>query len=504
MSDFFDNESEIEEKTEAETEEKKPKKKNDLKKIVAYVLCLAIIIGGCALATLLIPKKKKASSLESSEGQEIKVLSLKPDSVKKVTVESKKGTLRLYNEGNKWYVDGVKKECISTDKTELIIDAATEISAIKEVTGKVSEVDCGFDKPEAKAEILTNKDKVISVLIGKSAPFGESCYLKRSDTENIYVVENGIKDKWDKNSLELTENNMPAVSMSDDITEYFKDGQLNSCDSITVTGKNYPQPLVVVPNDDSSKFAFIPYVVKSPDNHLADKVDKIFEWFGGGVSANGAYSYDANDFSKYGLNDPDITLSMQLKNKTHVFKLAKQEDGTYAGWCSARDTIYKINVSDADENFTYVLNSKATDFYMNLVFLYSIDDLTDFVIKDTNNTYSFSVKANSDKDSSDKYIVKSGDKKINSANFQNLYEYVLNLSYKEYDVTNPKQGEKITVEFHLKDGTVKTTEFIRVSDLRFEPYENGKALGRVASADLYKMVKYAKALVNGETLPSLG
>ena len=57
MSDFFDNESEIE-KAEEERPEKR-KKKNDYIKIIVYALCLSIVIGGCFAVKWLLPKKKK-------------------------------------------------------------------------------------------------------------------------------------------------------------------------------------------------------------------------------------------------------------------------------------------------------------------------------------------------------------------------------------------------------------------------------------------------------------
>ncbi|HCH29042.1 MAG TPA: hypothetical protein DEW35_05985 [Ruminococcaceae bacterium] len=501
MSDFFDNESEIE-KPEQENSEKKRKKKNDFTKIIVYVICLSLVVGGCFLAKRFIPKKRKAST-PASESNEIKLLSLGSDAIKSVTVQNAYGTLSFYGENGSWYIEGITKEKINTAKTASIVEAAGNISAIKEVTEKMTVADAGLDNPEIKAEILKSDDTVVSFCIGKDSSVGNGCYFKNDDNEKIFLIDNIIKDDLGKDALSLAESKMPAVSMSDDISEYFQDGKLYNCDSITVTGKNYPEPLVVVKNDDPQAAEYIPYKIKSPDNHLAENIDKLFEWFGGGITADGAYSYGISDFARYGLNDPDISATIQIKNKTHTFKLAKQDDETYAGWCSARDMIYKIKVSD-DDGVKEIVNSKASYFYSSLVCLYSIDDLTDFVIKTADNTYSFAIKANSDQNSADKYVVKTAGRKVDCKSFQNLYEYIITLSCEDFNVKNVKKGEKITFEFHLKNGGVDSIEFVRASDTRYEYSENGKAMGQISSTRIIKTLKYASALANGETLPPLG
>ena len=165
MSDFFDNESEIE-KAEEERPEKR-KKKNDYIKIIVYALCLSIVIGGCFAVKWLLPKKKKATTAPPAESKEITVLSLKTDAVKSVTVQNASGTIKLLNEGGNWYIDGVKKENIDTLKTESMADTAVNISATKEVTGKMTPADAGLDNPEIKAVIVRSDDTSVSYSIGK-------------------------------------------------------------------------------------------------------------------------------------------------------------------------------------------------------------------------------------------------------------------------------------------------------------------------------------------------
>ncbi|MBO4467776.1 MAG: DUF4340 domain-containing protein, partial [Clostridia bacterium] len=496
MSDFFDNEPELEEVTE-ETEEKKIQKKNGVLKIAVYAFCVAIIVCGCFFAKEFIPKKEKknTSTPSSSSEEEIKVLDLDTSKLKSITVNNPKGTLNIYsetaNESTSWYVDGVNKELISTYSTSLLATAATNITASREIT-EMTDADCGFDAPSFRTEILGSDDSKISFMIGKDAAIGDGCYLKIDGKSEIYLVDNTIKTSLNKEAIDLADaDSMPRVTETDSTKAFFENGELYSCDSITVTGKNYPKPLVIVQNDDQQIAEYVKYKITSPDDHLADNIDDLFALFANGVTTDGAYSFDAADPAGFGLNDPDITVTMKLNDKTSVFKFAKRDDGYYAGWCSDGKVIYRVALSTIES----VVKSKATDYYSKLVCLYYIDDLTSFAVKTSDKTYSFGIAANSDTKSEDKYVITHDGKKVDCKSFQNFYQFVISTPCEEYGTTNAS-GDKISFEFAFKNGGKDSIEFIRISDTRYQYSINGKAMGQVSATRLNKIVKYSGQLVN--------
>ena len=106
MSDFPEKETENTENTENEfstvfsdpTEHKsahKTQKRKRLPVIIASLLAVAVLAGGTAAVIKLIPEKEESTS--SSAFKTIKVLELKTDELKTVTVTNKNGEFKLYS-----------------------------------------------------------------------------------------------------------------------------------------------------------------------------------------------------------------------------------------------------------------------------------------------------------------------------------------------------------------------------------------------------------------------
>ena len=183
MSDFPEKETENTENTENEfstvfsdpTEHKsahKTQKRKRLPVIIASLLAVAVLAGGTAAVIKLIPEKEE--STPSSAFETIKVLELKTDELKTVTVTNKNGEFKLYSvkeesesssssssssssEKVKWYLDGYEKDVISSSSAESIVSAAAAVTAVREITTKTA-AECWLESPETKADIVTNDD----------------------------------------------------------------------------------------------------------------------------------------------------------------------------------------------------------------------------------------------------------------------------------------------------------------------------------------------------------
>lgn len=515
MSDFFDNEDELEKEPSEEPADKpekvkkkdKPAKKSafgGIFKIIIYVVCVAIVAVSCFLVVKFIPKNEDNSDTGSSTASDkIQVVNVELNDVDTVTVKNKKGLLKIYgetlNSEKKWYVDGVKKELISDSISSYLVSTATSVSATKKID-KMSAADCGLVDPYLTVEIGKSDGSAVNYAIGKDANIGDGCYFKLDGEDNIYLIESTVKDELDVEALDLADADMmPAVSVTDSTKDYFENGTLQSFDSITVTGKNYAKPLKIVENDDGQISEYIKYKVISPDEHLADKIDDLYQLFSNGVNSDGAYSFYAADLAKFGLDKPDISISMQMKNQVNTLRFSLQSDGNYAGWCNSSELIYKISPSIIET----VAKSKATDYYSRLVCLYSIDELSGLTIKTNDKEYSFRIEANPDTESEDKYKIYYGGKNIDCKSFQNLYEYVVSLSSDDFETKDAVLSEKMILEFRFNNGTTQTLEFVRVNETKYRYSINGKPMGRVSSSKISKIIKNAGKLANGEKLSEL-
>lgn len=513
MSDFFDElDTEKEEdgakKPSSEKEEKRPKKKNGLLKVLIYFLCVLIIGSVAFLVIKKIPKRKDESNTGSNtETKEFAVLSIPTDSITNVNIENSKGPLKLYSEKDasdkdatvKWYVDGVPKDKTSDALVSAVVADISNINATEEITKKTAK-ECGFSDPEITAEILYGKGKRKEVLIGLDAPIGDGCYLKFGDEDKIYLVNNSIKTGLNVDAIALAKAEMiPAVAQNSSNSSYFDNDQLTTCDEMTVSGKKFPKTVRIVPNTDKELGEYIPYTVVAPEERLADNVDSVFNLFANGIQTTGIYSFYAEDYSRFGLNNPDISLTMKLGNQTYIYKFALQSDGKYAAWCNNGNVIYSVDGASLGE----IVNCETSDFYSSIVCLYSIDDLTGLNIKSKDTAYSFDIKSNSDKDSEDKYIITYKGKKIDCHSFQSLYQFIISIPCYDYTTNKVSSTDTFALEFKMKTGKTNTILFTRVDETKYQFSINGKPIGKVASAKLTKMIKYTKKLIDGEKFESL-
>ena len=124
-------------------------KRNRLPVIIAAVLAVAVLAGGTVAVIKLIPEKEESTS---SAFETIKVLELKTDDLKSVTVTNENGTFKLYSvketaestdssssdtagEVN-WYLDGYEKDVINTSSVKSIATKAATVTAVREITAK--------------------------------------------------------------------------------------------------------------------------------------------------------------------------------------------------------------------------------------------------------------------------------------------------------------------------------------------------------------------------------
>lgn len=496
ISTIFSNPQEHEQKT------TKNQNKKRLKIVISSVLAVAILLGGTFAVIKLIPEKEDptAPTLE-----EITVLDLETDDIKEVSVKNKNGTFKLTSKQTKkddqtttvWLLDGYSSDLTDSYSLENIISSVSSVSAIREITAKSSK-ECGLDKPLVKADIKT-KDKKITLSVGDKSPDNSGVYVKVSTDDKIYLVEDTLDETLTFEALDMANTDaIPALDISEKYSEYYTDETLSSFDSLTVTGVNFPQKLVIVPSD-AEMSQFLPYTVTSPMKRSADNIDSIFGVFTTGITVNGAYSFDvsANTLNSLGLNNPDFTITAKFGDYEHTYKFKKQSDGDYAVIGTDSKMVKKVALSDCP-----FLEYGASNFYSSFIFLESIDTVSNLTIKDGDKTYSFNVKSNDDEEDEDnKYIVDYKGKKIGSSNFQSFYQLVVSLSCNDFTIDNLNQKAEVSLIFKYNDKKPTTTiDFVKANATNYQYSVDGVEMGKVSSSQVKKLLRNLDKLISGEEI----
>ena len=489
-------------------------KKRLLPKVIAAVLAVGVLAGGTVAVIKLIPEREEDTSTPSIET--ISVLDMKSDDFKSVTVTNENGTFKLYSVEEtetsdssdtssseptvNWYLDGYDREVIDSSAAGSIAGYAASLEAVREVTSK-STAECGLENPTVKADVVKNDGSEFSILVGSESPDNTGTYVKLSTEEKIYITETDLKGNFTFDALSLAETgSVPGITVTDDMKDYKgDDGALSSFDTITISGKNYPEKVVLAPNTDENLSAYAAYMTVSPTKRIADNVDGIFGLFKSGVSASGAYSFDTSVSSRknLGFDNPDLTATIKVGSVTQTYSFKQQEDGDYAVWYDGAKLIKKVSASSLS-----FIDYKVNDYYASWVCLQSINELSNFTVKTPDKTYSFDIVYDDSEDAEETYVITYEGTKLVAENFQNFYQECISLSCTDYTIDKVINEPAMSFVFTYSDTSREKTavEFKKAGETKYQYSIDGIDMGKINSSSLNKILRQVEKVANGESV----
>ncbi|MBR3908815.1 MAG: DUF4340 domain-containing protein, partial [Clostridia bacterium] len=313
-------------------------KKNRLKIGLSLLLAVAVLVGGTFAVVKLIPEKEVETT---PLNKKIMILEYDIENCEKVSVKNQNGTFELLSkivkdtdeqdgevvEKKAWYMKGYKESMTDSDLIESVVITLGDISAIREITTR-SKKECGLTNPVIEAKIWLDKEE-ITVSIGGKSPDNAGVYLMLSTSDKIYLVGDDLQEDLSFADLDMaTTETQPGITLPDKYSHYYESGNLTRFDSITITGKNFPEKMEFVQNQDDNISGYVPYSVVKPTKRTAENVPGLFSVFSTGFSVQGAYAYDASKttVNALGLNNPDFVLSAHFGSYTYSYKFKQQED----------------------------------------------------------------------------------------------------------------------------------------------------------------------------------
>ncbi len=484
------------------------KRKKRLPVIISCFLAVAILIGGTIGIIKLVPEretnKEQAPSYES-----IEVLNLDSDELETVTVQNENGGYKLYSVKEKedssssssasvvnWYLDGYEKNLISTTATLSAVDTLADITALKEIT-KMTADDCGLTNAKTKAVLLNKDGEEITLLFGTASLDDSGYYFKTSNSDKIYLIESYYISTANQSVLDFGDtSNMPAFPLTSDMTDFKNnDGELLKFEKLTISGKNFPTALVIEENPNKTLIDLVGYITTSPTKHIAAGTDDIFDMFKFGLTTSGVYSFNksASSLKEFGLDNPDFTVTMEIKGITHTYKFKKQNNDYCAVICDGVDLIKKV-ASTSIGFIDYVTK----DFYSSWVCLISIDDISSLVIKSPESTDTFEFSNTKGENEEEILNVSHNGNEFDTDTFKNFYQQLISIPCSDYTIDNIllKADYSFTFNFKEEIGGKNVIEFVKVTETRYQYYSDGVAMGKVTSAELKKIFNALEKLTD--------
>ena len=534
MSDFLENEKNIqpENEVEAETEIKEeyhdeldefssvfadPQAHNDKPKssgkkrlvaIIAAFLAVAVLVGGTIAVINLIPVLEEDES-QGSIFEDIKVIDVDSEKLSTVTVKNSKGEFKFYSEisedteessntssGDKktvsWVLDGVDKEKTSASSINAIISRAASVTATREINTKTA-ADCGLDNPVIKVDVTSNEVDDYSILVGSASPDGTGTYLKLSNSDKIYIVSDSAFSSFEFEALDLANISAFTAATFTNTTGYLSDnGVLATFDELTIGGKNFGETVKIVPNSADDELAsFVAYNVVSPVKRIADEtnVSAAFGLFAESLSVAGVYSYDvdAASLAAVGLDNPDLIVKLTVGGETKTFKIA-YVDKEYCAVINDESTMIR---KVATSNITFA-GATTQSFYSDWVIMQMINDVDKMTFTVGEDKYSFDIDYDDSEGAEQPYTIMYGKKELDDKNFRDFYQIFVGLSANSFEVEKVSGSADTTVKITLTDKTVRTLELYKISDTAYQYHEDGTPMGTITSSAYNKLIKNLK------------
>lgn len=508
MSDNFENKESLNEEEEFSTvfsdpEEHKEKKYSDGNKkriniIISSVLAAVVLVASSLAVIKLIPK------LDEEEAElpfkDISVISEKETDIESVNITNQNGTFNFLNEktettdddGDKttevsWYLPDMARDVISSDSISTIVSSATDITATRTVDTK-SAADCGLETPVVKADIVSSKSGEYSVLIGDTSPDNTGVYLKLSNDEKIYIVDESEIEDLTFTLLDLADkSNFKPAEFEGDVSDYYEDNMIYSFDSLTLSGTNFPEKAVIVMEKDERFNLYTDYIFSSPVKRYADNLDSILSLYSEGLAASGSYSFDVSEESlkEFGLDNPDIVITLDIKGQLKTFKISEVDDV----YCAVINENSKMIKKVSKSNLSFI-DYGIENFYTSWISMQKMDDIKNLTVIGENEK-SFDIVTNKEENSSSStYDITLNGNKVDSEKFKDFYKLFITVNSLDYSVVNTAAKPDLTVKMTFSsDNLVRTVAFTKVAETKYQYSIDGVPLGSITSADYNKLVK---------------
>jgi hypothetical protein len=472
--------------------------KTGTRNLVIVASCI-VVLGGAAAALTLTGGGNGKSSSSSSSAPTIDLVSKKSEDIVSMSVKNKKGSYTLIpvvktvvpsaSSGASSSTSGVAE----TDYTiKGLEDAPVDYTAAAQVIqdgfslvatqnlGTVSNPqEFGLTDPQATVEVSFKDGSSYNYKIGNALPTDSSSYyMSGEDSNNVYVVsvDSGILE--DANYFIKKELlNIQSSTGENDFT------------TITLSGKNYPQPIVFKKTGTTEEMVFPIKADPDINNYGTLKTALTSLAATSVVKTNPT----AADLKAYGLDQPAAIAEFTVNSASYKVLLGAKKDSGYYAMLDKVNVVYEVSadsVSAWAQASTFSLRSK-------IIYLPNITTVKSIAVTRNGTKTALNVARTKDESKSTQdqpeytyKVTSSGGKAVDYDNaYKTFYQNLIGMELLEQASTKPAGQPDYTIEYQYFDqSTIDKIEFYKNGDRRYTAVFNGQVEGNVTSPDLDKIV----------------
>lgn len=430
------------------------------KGLIAGIVILLILIGVYVGLKVAGPEEDK----EQTEEKEITAFEVKGENISKVSIENDGVLYTFVKEEETWKYAEDENLPLNQAVVSNIISGLTSVKAQRELKDIENPADYGLSEPKLKV-IITDKDNAETVLnFGDDNEAVSGAYMSVGNNEKIYLVNSTVKTdlQFEKNDLAETEE-LPQIAVGN-----IKKVEISSENGVKTLQEEEADGLWTLYKEDGSQVSVDTAKVNDYMNHFS------------GLSLIDFVSYDTNNLSSYGLDNPKkVTVfyeEEQEQESEDTSEEAEDEDAEkeepvmvvkeFVLLAGSTDEDGNYYVKTADSNYVYTMAAATVEEIMNLaseelvsslVTDYSLADMDKITIERNGETYVLTrqeteVKKEDVEETTTETKYYLNDEEIQYEDISDFYSKVSALEWQ--NMTEGQNGEnaEITITFEKEDG----------------------------------------------------
>jgi len=449
--------------------------KNKTVKMILAVVVLGVCCGAYAGVKTYVAHQEKEESKEEAE-ESTTVFTASTDNIKSLNFMVDDTETTFEKDNDSW----VKKDETDFPVNQSTLDSAASAVASIESDRVLDDVDdlaeYGLDSPSNTIKIVTKPDDedgddtTTTLYVGDENSSTSQYYIKKDDDDKtVYLVDSSCVEPFTKTLNEYAQmEDFPAISSTDTITKISVDGD-----------KSYK----LTKNADTSVWS----VKGDGDEEKADSatVSSLVSSFGS-MAYNSLADYKCEDKSKYGLDKPYATITVDYQEEVtddsedtsetadEATPSAEEtgddveQDSTEATNIESDETVSKSTDEETEEvkeTSTDAEQSKTVDKQLTILVGNKADDSNRYVmVNDSSEVYTMSedtLSALTDKSEEDFW-----DMTVSYVSVNNLASLKVNYQGSDYKVnvsretsTDDDGNDKETVTYKLNNSDLDETTF---------------------------------------------
>ncbi|WP_010244936.1 DUF4340 domain-containing protein [Acetivibrio cellulolyticus] len=431
--------------------------------LIILVVVLLALAGAFAYVTL-----SSKSDATKSDDKKIEVSKFDAEKASELTVENTDGKYVFKKNGTEWEMTSGGNFKIDATNVNAIVTNAADLSAYKLVEEKASSLEkYGLANPyRVTIKMSDGTENVLE--IGNMTATKEGYYVKKGNS--VYVVYASTGDLLVASEKELRNKYIFDV-YSTDITKFVLDRGGKRVFSVDKSGEKGWTMLEPIKGNIN--------LVRL--NTICESIVR--------ASVTDYVEENAQDLSKYGLDNPTYVIEAATEKQKLKLILGKESETEYAYYAKLDGS---NEVFTLDSSLFSFLDIKAIELCEGLVYAPTIYNVSEVVLNIDGNTRTLKIESDSAKPEEDKFIIdgidvmKKGDE--GESAFRNYYTSIIGIAFSDIELLDktPTGTPEITITYSLESAPGKmVVEFIPKDDRNYYALKNGEYTGMVVKKSAF-------------------